>query len=193
LNKIVDTLGGIEVNVPCALQDTIDQQAFTIPAGQVQMDYLTTKRYIQSRYTTSDTSRNFRQQRVVWAMAKKALAMNAPDRVPLLYEQLRESVATDMTLLDMVSLVPGVYQLDLQHHPERLHAHVTEPPDVYPWIAPNGAWLFMPNYDAIQKELDQLFNAPEVAAPTASASECPATAATPPPTDLPTPTPTAGP
>ncbi len=190
LNKIVDTLGGITVNVPCALSDTIDEQAFTIPAGDVTMDYLTAKRYVQSRYTTSDTSRNYRQQRVVWAMAKKALALNAPDRVPALYDQLKENVATDMNLFDMVGLVPAVYQLDLQNHPERLHARVLEAPAVYPWVSPSGAWLYMPVYDEIQKELDTIFDAPQVAAPQATASECPAQAATPPPTDVPSATPT---
>lgn len=166
LSKIVDTLGGIEVNVPCALSDTIDEQAFTIPAGAVQMDYLTAKRYVQSRYTTSDTSRNYRQQRVVWAMAKKALGMNAPDRVPALYEQLQASVATDMTLLDMVGLMPAVY----------------------PWVSPSGAWLYMPNYEVIQTELDQIFDAPQVAADRVTAAECPTHAVTP-PTDASTATP----
>lgn len=190
LSKIVDTLGGIQVNVPCALRDTIDEQAFTIPAGAVQMDYLTAKRYVQSRYTTSDTSRNYRQQRVVWAMAKKALGMNAPDRVPALYEQLQASVATDMTLLDMVSLVPAVYQLDVQNHPEHLRARVLEAPAVYPWVSPTGAWLYMPNYEVIQTDLDQIFDAPQVAADTATAAECPQHAVTPPPTGAPTVAPT---
>lgn len=189
LNKIVDTLGGITVNVPCALTDTIDEQTFTIPAGDVEMDYLKTKQYVQSRYTTSDTSRNFRQQRVVWAMLKKALSTNAPDRVPALYEQLRDSVATDMTLLDMVSLVPAVYQLDLQNHPERLRAQVMQAPTVYPWVSASGAWLYMPDYDLIRKMLDGVFDAPQIAASTPSPAECPAQPATPVPTDQPAPTP----
>lgn len=193
LSKIIDTLGGIQVNVPCALSDTIDEQAFTIPAGDVQMDYLTARRYVQSRYTTSDTSRNYRQQRVVWAMAKKALEMNAPDRVPLLYEQLKDSVATDMTLFDMLGLVPAVYQLDLQNQPDRLRARVLEAPAVYPWISSSGAWLYMPNYDIIQQELDTIFDAPQVAGNQATQSECPAQPSTPAPTDVPLPTPTGTP
>jgi len=184
LNKIVDTLGGIQVTVPCALSDTIDDTAFTIPAGEVQMDYLTTKRYVQSRYTTSDTSRNFRQQRVIWAMMKKALSMNAPDRVPALYEQVRENVATDMTLLEMVSLVPAVYQLDLQNHPERLRAQVMQAPVVYPWVAPSGAWLYLPDYALVEKMLNEIFDAPQIAASKSSPAECPE----PPPTPTPTPT-----
>lgn len=192
LSRIIDTLGGIEVNVPCALSDTIDEQAFTIPAGNVQMDYLTAKRYVQSRYTTSDTSRNHRQQRVVWAMAKKALGMNAPDRVPLLYETLHENVATDMTLFSMIGLVPAVYQLDLQNHPERLRARVLEAPAVYPWVSTSGAWLYMPNYDLIQKQLDEIFQAPQVALNEIIPAECPRVPATPHPTDLPPATPSDG-
>jgi len=190
LSKIVDTLGGIDVNVPCPLSDTIDDQPFTIPAGDIHMDYVTAKRYVQSRYTTSDTSRNYRQQRVVWAMAKKALVLNAPDRAPVIYDQLKNSVATDMTLLDMVGLIPAVYQLDLQNHPERLHARVLEAPDVYPWISPTGAWLYLPDYELLQHDLDTIFDAPQVAAAQATQAECPEHPQTPPPTDAPTATPT---
>lgn len=185
LNRIVDTLGGIEVDVPCALTDTIDEQTFTIPAGSVHMDYVAAKRYLQSRYTTSDTSRNYRQQRVVWAMAKKALSLNAPDRVPLLYDQLKESIATDMNLFDMLGLVPAMYQLDLLNHPERLRAQVLEAPAVYPWISSSGAWLYMPNYDVIQGELDRVFDAPQVASAQPTQGECPVVASTPHPTDAP--------
>lgn len=193
LSRLIDTLGGIEVNVPCALSDTIDDQPFTIPAGLVQMDYLTAKRYVQSRYTTSDTSRNHRQQRVVWAMAKKALQMNAPDRLPLLYETLRENVATDMNLFNMIGLVPAVYQLDLQSHPERMRARVLEAPAVYPWVSTTGAWLYMPNYDLIQQELDEIFEAPQVALDEPTRAECPALIATPQATDAPTVSPSAQP
>ncbi len=190
LNKIVDTLGGIQVHVPCALTDTIDEQAFTIPAGDVNMDYVTTKRYVQSRYTTSDTSRNFRQQRVVWAMIKKALSVNAPDRVPALYDQLNQSVATDMTALEMVSLVPAAYQLDLQNHPERLRAQTLQAPIVYPWVSSGGAWLYLPDYALLQKTLDEIFDAPQIAASEPAPAECPAQSAAPAPADTPTPTPT---
>lgn len=193
LNKIVDTLGGIEINAPCALSDTLDEQPFTIPAGKVQLDYLNTKRYVQSRYTTSDTSRNFRQQRVVWGMIQKGLSMNAPDRVPLLYDQLRASVATDMTLLNFVSLIPAVYQLDFQNHPERMHAQIWKSPVVYPWVSPTGAWLYMPNYDLIQQSLDGIFDAPAIAADTASPGECPPPPGSFIPSDAPTMTPSATP
>jgi LCP family protein required for cell wall assembly len=189
LNKVIDTFGGITLHVPCALADTIDDQPFTIPAGEVEMDYLTAKRYVQSRYTTSDTSRNYRQQRVLWALAKKAFERNAPDRVPLLYEQLQENIATDMTLFDMLGLVPAVYRLDLQNHPERLRARVLQAPAVYPWISPTGAWLYMPDYDEIDRELDTIFDAPQVAGAQATEAECPVQAVTPPPTDAPTPIP----
>lgn len=173
LQKIIDTLGGIRVEVTCPLEDTIDGQHFVIPAGMVDMDYLTAKRYVQSRYSTSDTSRNYRQQRVLWAMAKKALDLNALDRLPLLYDQVKQVVQTDMSLFDMLSLVPAVYQLDLSQHPERLHAEVLQPPALYQWTSPDGAWLYLPNYDEIQKTLEHLFDAPVIAPSQAAPGECP--------------------
>ncbi len=175
--KIVDTLGGIDVHVACSLEDTLDDQHFVIPAGDVRMDYVTAKRYVQSRYSTSDTSRNFRQQRVLWAIAEKGLQLNALDKVPTLWNQLHESIQTDMTLFDLVSLIPAAYTLDLRNHPERIHARVLEYPAVYPFIANYGAWLYMPNYDVIGEELDRIFESPEVAQNAAGPGECPRSAA----------------
>ncbi len=171
--KIIDTLGGIDINVPCPLEDTIDEVHFTIPAGNVHMDYITAKRYVQSRYTTSDTSRNFRQQRVIMAIVKKGMQLNALDKLPTLWSQLHDSVQTDMSLFDMLGLVPAAYQLDPANHTERIHAAVIEPPAVYPFISPEGAWLFMPNYQLINARLDHLFDAPPIAAEKPEAAECP--------------------
>ncbi|MGB8643925.1 MAG: LCP family protein [Anaerolineae bacterium] len=171
--KIIDTLGGIDINVPCPLEDTIDEQHFVIPAGNVHMDYLTAKRYVQSRYTTSDISRNYRQQRVLWAIAKKGLQLNALDKLQPLWDQLHSSVQTDLSLFDMAGLAPTAYQLDLANHPERIHAQVLEYPAVYPFVDPAGAWLFMPNYQEINNRLNHLFDAPQIAAGTPDVAECP--------------------
>jgi LCP family protein required for cell wall assembly len=173
--KIIDTVGGIDVRVACPLEDTIDNQHFVIPAGQAHMDYLTAKRYVQSRYSTSDTSRNFRQQRVIWAIAKKAFQLNALDRLPTLWNQLHDSVQTDMTMFDMISLIPAAYSLDLKDHPERVRASVLDSPAVYPYVANYGAWLFMPDYSQTNMRLDNLFDSPEIAPAAASPAECPRT------------------
>lgn len=173
LQKIIDTLGGIKVKVACPLEDTIDEQHFVIPAGEIEMDYLTAKRYVQSRYSTSDTSRNVRQQRVLWAMVKKGFELNALDRIPELYDRLSHSIQTDMSVIDMLGFLPLVVQLDLNQHPERLRAEVLEPPAIYQWTSSEGAWLYMPNYTEIQKTLDALFDAPTIAPEEAESAECP--------------------
>ncbi len=185
--KIIDTLGGVDVHVPCALEDTIDNQHFVIPAGNVHMDYLTAKRYVQSRYTTSDTSRNFRQQRILWAILKKGMQLGALDKLPTLWDQLHDSVQTDMSLFEMASLVPDAYTIDPVNHPERIHARVLEYPAVYPYVASDGAWLFMPNYTEINERLDHLFDAPPLATRNADAAECPGGIPTLAPTLTPTP------
>jgi polyisoprenyl-teichoic acid--peptidoglycan teichoic acid transferase len=172
LQKLITTVGGIDINVPCPLEDTIDNQHFVIPAGLVHMDYITAKRFVQSRYSTSDTSRNFRQQRVIWAIAKKAFELNALDRVPALWNQLHDSIQTDMTLFDMVSLIPAAYNLDLKDHPERIHGSVLDYPAVYPFVTDYGAWLYMPQYDQINQRVYHLFDSPEIAPTKADPQEC---------------------
>ncbi len=171
--KIIDTLGGIDIDVPCALHDTVDDQPFEIPAGNVHMDYVTAKRYVQSRYTTSDTSRNYRQQRVLWAIVKKGLALGALDKVPALWGQVQDSVQTDMSLFDMAEMIPTALQLDLGSHPERVHARVLEYPAVYPFVSAEGAWLFMPDYARIEDALEHIFESPGIGAAQPDPAECP--------------------
>jgi hypothetical protein len=84
-----------------------------------------------------------------------------------------------MTLFDMLSLVPAVYELDLRSNPDRLRARVFEPPIVYPFISSTGAWLYMPDYDEIEKALTGIFDAPVIAPARATEAECPSTPPTP--------------
>ncbi|MGE5140972.1 MAG: LCP family protein [Rudaea sp.] len=176
--KIIDTLGGIDIDVPCPLQDTVDDQPFVIPAGKVHMDYVTAKRYVQSRYTTSDTSRNYRQQRVLWAIVKKGLELGALDKLPTLWGQVQDSVHTDMSLFDMAALVPTALALDIGNHPDRVHARVLEYPVVYPFVSAEGAWLFMPDYLKVDDALGHLFESPGIGAGKPDPAECPALPAT---------------
>ncbi|HEY6041145.1 MAG TPA: LCP family protein [Anaerolineae bacterium] len=169
-DQIIDTLGGIAVNVPCTIEDTIDEKHFVIPAGRVVMDGLTAQQYVRSRNTTNDLSRNARQQRVMYAIAQKLLEIDALSKAPVLWNQLHNVVETDMSFADMLRLGQALLGLDLKAHPERIHARVLEPPAVYDWITAEGAYVFLPNYQVIQSEIDQIFDAPQIGKTTDS--EC---------------------
>jgi len=77
---IVDALGGVDVYVDEAIHDTsypldgtILYQTFDLAAGQQTLDGNTALKYARSRKTTSDFDRSKRQQKLLFAIKKKAM------------------------------------------------------------------------------------------------------------------------
>ncbi len=68
-SAIVDALGGIEVDVPFAMNDP--KVLLSIPAGRQQMSGTVALQYVRSRSLDSDFGRAARQQAVVLAMARR--------------------------------------------------------------------------------------------------------------------------
>ncbi|NIV34370.1 MAG: LytR family transcriptional regulator, partial [Anaerolineae bacterium] len=92
--EIIDTLGGIEVDVPKRLHDTRypdprpgDPYAFKtihFDPGPQQMNGTRALEYARSRMSTSDFDRAKRQQQVVLAIREKVLSVGAIPRWPKL-------------------------------------------------------------------------------------------------------------
>jgi LCP family protein required for cell wall assembly len=122
LTSLVDSLGGIDVNVPDAISDpffpaeTGDGYApFTVKAGLQKMDGKTALRYARSRKTTSDFDRSMRQQLVMDAIRKKATSAGVianPVRMSSILKSLEKSFKTDLTesqikvLFSMYNAIP---------------------------------------------------------------------------------------
>ena len=67
------------------------------------MDADTVLWYVRTRKTTNDIARNRRQQEVLQAIFEKLLSLNALRRAPEFYDLYRESVKTDIELVDVVA------------------------------------------------------------------------------------------
>lgn len=122
LEELVDSLGGIEVNVPKAISDPLFPASsgegyapFTIKAGLQKMNGKTALSYARSRQTTSDFDRSARQQIVIEAIQKKALSagvLTNPVKITNILQALGRSFKTDLqidqvrTLLSIYSGVP---------------------------------------------------------------------------------------
>ncbi|MBU6389816.1 LCP family protein [Patescibacteria group bacterium] len=112
---IVDTLGGVDVNVPKALYDPLYPKDETtrymtvyIPAGEQHMNGTTALEYARSRETTSDFDRSARQQLIIAAIKQKALSLGTlsnPVKVMGLINDLGQHLRTDMTTDQIQSLV----------------------------------------------------------------------------------------
>ncbi|MDQ4075576.1 MAG: LCP family protein [Chloroflexota bacterium] len=107
---VVDELGGIEIDVPEAIDDphypdgnygTLHLQ---IPEGRQHMDGETALRYARTRYGGVDQDRAERQQAVLMAVRQKALQPAQLAKAPLLLRTAYRVVETDLSLGDLFAL-----------------------------------------------------------------------------------------
>lgn len=128
--QVVDALGGVEVVVNCQLGDwrlkspeldqTIEEnwEMYTLEPGVYDMDGDLALWYARSRRTTNDFERGRRQQQLLRAIFRRALAIDVIPQIPALWDTYREVVETDLTLpviLQLAAVAPGVGDNGLQH------------------------------------------------------------------------------
>lgn len=113
--KLVDKVGGVEVDVTEAIDDpyypgpNYSYQRFTLLAGLQTLDGETALKYARTRYTSvgGDLDRSRRQQQILGNLKDRIFSLNpildAPKIVSLL-GIARETIKTDLSLNDMRSL-----------------------------------------------------------------------------------------
>jgi len=153
---IVNSLGGVNVQVGQYLSDKCDlpQQRngyCTVNPGVVTMDGDTALWYVRSRYSSSDFDRMRRAQEVLYAMFAKLMSLNAVTRLPELYNSYRSSVETNLSVEDMVPLLPIASQV--LSDSSLIQRYTIGPGQVYNYRTPDGAAVLLPDYAAIQQIL----------------------------------------
>ncbi len=164
--RIVDTLGGIDVDVPKVLHDTRypdprpgDPYAFKtihFEPGLQHMDGSRALVYARSRMSTSDFDRAKRQQLVLLAIRKKALSVSAIPRWPKLAATVIDSVRSDLNPGELLSLAILAARLDTSN----LKQSVLEQPLVFGHRRADGAAVQLPNWDLIDPLVVDLFGPP---------------------------------
>ena len=161
--QIVDTLGGVDVPVACAYTDwrLIDPSydpfnennwhLYTTGPGLVHMDGDLALWYARSRQRSSDFDRGRRQQEVLRALFTQALQANTLSRIPELYNNLRETVITDLGLGDILQL--AVYAPKMTN--ADIRSYYIRPPYVSSWITNSGAYVLLPNEELLQQMLTE--------------------------------------
>ena len=108
--KLIDTLGGIDVDVPVPLADNFyptenyDIKRIYFPAGLQHLDGERALQYARSRHQDSDFGRIQRQQQVMRAARLKLTQFDVLPKLPQLWADFKDSVQTDMPLGAMVKL-----------------------------------------------------------------------------------------
>ena len=163
--QIVDTLGGVDVNVPCELEDDfVDPTSLTgfrrlqVDAGINHMDGETALMYVRQRHNTGDVSRAQRQQRVVYAMREKLLSPNIVTMLPALYQQFQDTVQSDFGTID----IPGLIQVGTSVNPADIRGRVIDETMWNFWMTDDGKSVLVFDKDKVRAAVNDLFNAPPI-------------------------------
>ncbi|MGI5835214.1 MAG: LCP family protein [Chloroflexota bacterium] len=162
--KIVDTLGGITVNVEKAIIDheypTEDYEVMSIyiPAGVQHMNGTVALQYARSRHSENDFGRAKRQQKVLLAIREKALALDVIPKIPSLMGTMKDMIDTDIPPQEMIRL--GMMAKDIDA--DNVHSLVIDQKLVTPFKGEGGADLLMPKKEEIKAAISALFLDPKV-------------------------------
>ena len=146
--SVINALGGINVQVSQTLSDTRDGYGYyTVPAGTFQMDGETALWYVRSRGTSNDFDRTRRQQEVLQAIFYKVISLDGITRAPELYGQYQSAMITDLSIQDILPLLPLASQLATNN---KIYRYSIGPAQVTPWTNPySGAQVLLPIREAI--------------------------------------------
>lgn len=145
--EVVNTLGGIDVEVGQSLTDFCGQ-TYTYQSGRTyHMDGHTALCYVRMRRNSGgDFARHVRAQEVLLAIFHKVVSLDGLTRLPELYQQYTQTVETDMGLAEMLPLVPAAVQV--ASDPTRIERY-TFVGMTRPWTTPGGGAVLLPNREAI--------------------------------------------
>src|SRR5215216_730574 len=165
--QIVDTLGGVDVPVSCAYTDwrlidpTFNPEVesnwnlYTTGPGLIHMDGDLALWYARSRQKSSDFDRGRRQQEVLRALFTQGLQAGTLARIPELYNNLKDTVDTDLNLGDILQLslyAPKMTNADIR-------GYYIRPPYVSSWITEGGAYVLLPNEEPLKQMLTEALSA----------------------------------
>ena len=164
--KIVDTLGGVTVNVEQPIIDneypTEDYETMRIyiPAGVQHMDGKVALQYARSRHSENDFGRARRQQRLLLAIRDRALQLDVIPKVPTLLGTMKDMLETDIPLQEIARLAMLAKDIDSKN----VSSLVIDEKLAPPFKGENGADLLMPKTAEIRAAIASLFADPVVKA-----------------------------
>jgi LCP family protein required for cell wall assembly len=150
--KVVDEMGGIDINVPGLLIDnnypTADfgTETVTFLPGPQHMDGERALKYVRTRHQDSDDGRRERQIQVLRAMFAKAKSFDSITNGFKIISALGNTVQTGFTLEQQLTLAKLGYEMqDADIYTASLTA-----PLITGGYQPSGAWAYTGDPDAIR-------------------------------------------
>lgn len=164
-SRLIDSIDGVTIDVDKPIKDdeypTEDSGTlrFYIPTGIQHMDGQTALHYARSRHSDNDFGRALRQQQVILAARQKILQPSIIAKVPQLMGILFDSVKTDVSITDVLSL----FQVARSINPKDITSRAVDASltiDAY-----GDGTVLIPDRRKIRLVMDELFsgNATKVA------------------------------
>ncbi len=128
--KIVDVMGGVNVNVQIPVSDDRfpstagSLRRIYIPSGIQHMTGNEALRYARSRHGSNDFDRAARQQRVLLSLREQANPQELIPRIPELINALKSAVSTDIPTNQLAPLLGLASQIDTKN----IRSYVFAPP-----------------------------------------------------------------
>jgi LCP family protein required for cell wall assembly len=173
----IDTIGGIDINNQTAIDDpqypdgSSGYEPFQLSAGPHHLNGHDALRYARTRHGSTDIVRAQHQQEVVLAVRDRVLNLNLLPtliaKAPVLYQTLNQSVWTNLSLQQIVSLA----LLGQSIPRENIKSAVIDYHYVVESTTPDGKQVLVPLRDKIRELRDQLFSTTGVIPPAAGQDE----------------------
>ncbi len=174
---VIDAIGGVEVDNQTDIADeeypngSYGYEPFFLPAGPQHLNGHDALRYARTRHNATDIDRARRQQEVVLAVRDRVLSLgmlpSLITQAPRLYQTLNDSIQTNLSLDQMVSL--ALLAQDIPR--ESIKSGVIDYTMVQEGITAEGKEVLRPLRDKIRALRDELFTSTGVAAPVDPAEE----------------------
>jgi LCP family protein required for cell wall assembly len=145
--KIIDTVGGVDIDVDCPLPD------ISLAAGVHHMNGAQALRYARSRKSTNDFDRGRRQRKVLMALWDQGLTMDLIPKLPQLWRTMADSFQTDLPLEQVINLA----YVGTQLQPQRILSRAITSSQVQNWTTPEGAAVLLPREDKIRALLEGFY------------------------------------
>lgn len=145
--KIIDAVGGLDIDVECPLPD------IELEAGVQHMDGKLALWYARSRMSTNDFDRSRRQRKILMALWDQALSPSIIPKIPSLFTATADTIQTNLPLDQVIAMA----FMGLKLRPNQIYSQSIGPWQTEDWTSPGGAAVLLPLHDEIKELLDGFY------------------------------------
>ncbi len=159
LARIIDTLGGVTLDVATPIKDDEYPGAGTnyirvlFQTGLQHMDGTTAVHYARTRHDDSDFARGDRQRQLLMALRAQAVGLDLLPKAPTLLSQLGDTFRTDLSPHQLLALA----KLGSNVTSDDVHSYSLASATSVSWL-PGQPYYLIPNWDAIHKILHEMMS-----------------------------------